>query len=272
VAHVFISYVREDGERVDRLETDLQVAGLDIWRDVEKLWPGDLWKRKLEKAVRTDAMAFVPCFSDASAERDQSVMFEELVWAVEEYQQRNPERPWIIPVLFDAVDPPDLDLGAGRSLSDLQWVRLDRDWDREIARLVQTLNELLPVRTRTIPSERQGTRQDENSFDGRTQPAAENEIWLPVTVNEKSQSMAEMIVHHPGQGTGPIRNLLVNLEREHDVLEGGAPKDTSVLGPGEVFKVVLHLGLSTPRQLEYKLTYMVAGDRDWRSQQGTIQV
>lgn len=32
--HVFISYVREDAERVDQLERELTEAGFRVWRDI----------------------------------------------------------------------------------------------------------------------------------------------------------------------------------------------------------------------------------------------
>jgi hypothetical protein len=39
--HVFISYVREDSRRVDRLQQVLQSAGIRVWRDTANLWPGE---------------------------------------------------------------------------------------------------------------------------------------------------------------------------------------------------------------------------------------
>ena len=41
--HVFISYVREDAQHVDRLELILEAAGVQVWRDTEALWPGQDW-------------------------------------------------------------------------------------------------------------------------------------------------------------------------------------------------------------------------------------
>lgn len=141
--HVFVSYVREDASRVDDLEGDLEAAGLPVWRDVKRLWPGDRWKRELRKAIQQGALAFVPCFSAATVARSRSVMFEELTWAAEEYRIRNPDHPWIFPVFFDNVEPPTVELGAGATLGDLQWTLLFEDWEGQIARLSEALIRLL---------------------------------------------------------------------------------------------------------------------------------
>jgi hypothetical protein len=39
-AHVFVSYVREDRERVDHLANALRVAGVEVWVDRDALEPG----------------------------------------------------------------------------------------------------------------------------------------------------------------------------------------------------------------------------------------
>jgi len=38
--HVFLSHVREDAERVDRLAADLEVHGIEAWIDRHKIKPG----------------------------------------------------------------------------------------------------------------------------------------------------------------------------------------------------------------------------------------
>ncbi|KAA9380836.1 TIR domain-containing protein [Microbispora cellulosiformans] len=35
--HAFISYIREDKDRVDRLQDILAAAGIRVWRDTEEL-------------------------------------------------------------------------------------------------------------------------------------------------------------------------------------------------------------------------------------------
>ena len=61
--HVFISYVREDSSRVDRLDGLLQAAGLRTWRDTADLWPGEDWRLMIRNAITRDALVFLVCFS-----------------------------------------------------------------------------------------------------------------------------------------------------------------------------------------------------------------
>ena len=84
IGHVFISYVREDSDRVDAVQSALETVGFQVWRDVKNLWPGDRWKTNLRAAIQEGALAFVPYFSHATAERETSTMFEELTWAADE--------------------------------------------------------------------------------------------------------------------------------------------------------------------------------------------
>lgn len=140
--YVFISYVRSDRRRVDQLQSALEAAGLRVWRDVKNLAPGDRWKSRLRAAIGEDALAFLPCLSKNTEHRTRSVMYKELLWAAEEYGLRNPARPWIFPVLFTPCTLPQIDLGNGQTLDDLQWARLYKPNKRE--QLTAALLELLP--------------------------------------------------------------------------------------------------------------------------------
>ena len=51
-------------------------------------------------------------------------MNEELTLAVDEFRQYAPGHTWLIPIRFDDGDLPEWDLGAGRTLSDLNYVNL----------------------------------------------------------------------------------------------------------------------------------------------------
>lgn len=64
--HVFISYVHEGNDEVDKLCRVLEAAGILYWRDRNDLGPGDAWKAKIRSAVRDGALVFIACFSDQS--------------------------------------------------------------------------------------------------------------------------------------------------------------------------------------------------------------
>lgn len=68
-------------------------------------------------------------------------MNEELTLAIEEYRKMAPGRTWLIPVRFDNGDVPEWDLGAGRTLSDLNYSDLFGDGHAaQAASLVTTIH------------------------------------------------------------------------------------------------------------------------------------
>lgn len=142
--HVFLSYVREDGDRVDRVRRALEAADLPVWHDTDSLSPGQDWKLEIGAAIDRGSFAFIACFSEHSAARGRSYQNEELVLAVEQVRLRRPGDPWLIPVRFAEVDLPRIGLGAGRLLSDLHGVDLFGDrWAPGLARLTAAVRTLL---------------------------------------------------------------------------------------------------------------------------------
>jgi hypothetical protein len=128
--HVFISYVQEDSAHVDRLCKVLEAAQIPYWRDRKSLGPGDAWKIKIRDAIRSGAAIFIACFSENSRLKTKSYMNEEITLAVEEFRKMPPGHTWLIPIRFDDTNIPEWDLGAGRTLYDLNYIDLfgdDRD-------------------------------------------------------------------------------------------------------------------------------------------------
>ncbi|MEV1116132.1 toll/interleukin-1 receptor domain-containing protein [Actinosynnema sp. NPDC049800] len=122
--HVFVSYVREDTEKVDQLCEALEAANIPYWRDKTALAPGDQWKQKIRDAIRSGSLVFLACFSEQTKAKPKSYMNEELTLAAEEFRLYPPGATWLIPVRFDDVEVPAWDLGAGRTLSDLHYADL----------------------------------------------------------------------------------------------------------------------------------------------------
>jgi TIR domain len=111
--HAFISYAREDSDRIDQLQDMLQSAGIPVWRDTANLWPGEDWCARIRGAISSNTLIFLACFSRSSLARSRSYQNEELVLAIEQLRQRPPELPWLIPVRFDDCEIPDRDIGGG---------------------------------------------------------------------------------------------------------------------------------------------------------------
>ena len=146
--HAFISYVREDSLRADRLQRMLEAAGIPVWRDTEDLWPGEDWRAKIRLAITDHALAFIVCFSQKSVARNKSYLNEELTLAIEQLRLRRPGEPWLIPVRFDECDIPDLEIGAGRTLASIQHADLFGERaDESTARLVAIVLKVLAAQS-----------------------------------------------------------------------------------------------------------------------------
>jgi hypothetical protein len=142
--YAFISYVREDGPRIDELQQALETAGIPVWRDTARLSPGEDWRAKIRQAITDGSLVFVACFSRASLGRSRSYQNEELVLAIEELRRRRPQDSWLIPVRLDDCDIPELDIGGGRTLASIQRVDLfGARADEETTRLIAAVQRIL---------------------------------------------------------------------------------------------------------------------------------
>jgi hypothetical protein len=141
MSHVFISYVRADADKVDRLALDLYRHGIDTWTDRD-LRPGLRWKFTIRQAIRQGA-AFLACFSPEVFKRDRTYMYEEITTAVEVLRETPADRAWFIPVRLDSCEVPEIEVGAGVTLRDLQWVDLFPDWEAGVTTLASAIQRSL---------------------------------------------------------------------------------------------------------------------------------
>ena len=61
-----------------------------MWRDIEKLWPGQDWKIEISRAITDSSLAFIACISANSTGREKTVQNEELILAAEQMRLRPP--------------------------------------------------------------------------------------------------------------------------------------------------------------------------------------
>ena len=142
--HAFLSYVHEDASPADRLKGVLETAGITVWSDTSGLQPGMDWRIEVKRAIMTDSLAFIACFSEHTGIRKTSYQNEELILAVEQMRLRPPGTQWLIPVRFADCEIPHFDLGAGRTLHSLHHVDLFGDgWEHGSIQLVATVLRLL---------------------------------------------------------------------------------------------------------------------------------
>jgi hypothetical protein len=126
--HVFISYVRENRDAVDRLAEELRNSGVTVWLDRDDIEGGARWKEAIKSAIRSGKF-FIACFSKESNKRDISYMREEITIAIDELRLRPSDKNWFIPVLLNECNIPSRRISAVEDLSDLQVIKIYDDWD-----------------------------------------------------------------------------------------------------------------------------------------------
>jgi TIR domain-containing protein len=118
--HIFVSYHRADLGGAEMIQSALEFAGLRVWRRCVDVRPGEDWRARIREAISENTLVFLACFSQTSVTSPRSRQNEELNLALDEWRQRRPGVPWIVPVRFDDCELPDLNAGTGQSLSSLR--------------------------------------------------------------------------------------------------------------------------------------------------------
>lgn len=70
-------------------------------------------------------------------------MREELIIAIDEVRQRPFDSGWFLPVLLSSCEVPELTIGAGRTLRDLQFLRLYSDREGGVDMLLRAIDRLV---------------------------------------------------------------------------------------------------------------------------------
>jgi hypothetical protein len=134
----FISYVRENTDKIDRLCRQLTESGASVWLDRTDIAPGVRWKDAIRREIRNGAF-FVACFSKESTEKRRSYMNEELSLAVDELRLRPMEQVWFIPVILNDCEIPGRTIGGGQQLSDIHYLDLSIDWEGGVKQLLEVI-------------------------------------------------------------------------------------------------------------------------------------
>ena len=177
----FISYVSENTETVDLFCQELESRGIQIWRDRNDINPGARWKQVIREAIRQGAF-FIACFSEEYNNRGRTYMNEEVTIAIEELRQQPTDRIWFIPVKLNSCEIPNLDIGKGETLQDLQHVDLYKDWDVNIQRILKIVQPASSEPINASTSEQPINQNAETCYDlgnayndgGNYDPAIEN--------------------------------------------------------------------------------------------------
>jgi len=135
---VFVSYVRENSDEVDRICKKFKEEGISYWIDREDIEPGKLWKTAIRDAISNGAY-FLACFSKEYAAKSMTHMNEEILEAIDILRKKPFNSGWFIPIKLSECEIPAFDIGAGNTLHDIHHLKFYEDWDLEIERLVDMI-------------------------------------------------------------------------------------------------------------------------------------
>jgi len=80
-AKIFLSYAREDKEKVENLYKQLLDYGFDPWMDTKRILPGENWERCIQKALQ-ESDFFLACLSKNSVDK-RGILQKEIKEALE---------------------------------------------------------------------------------------------------------------------------------------------------------------------------------------------
>jgi hypothetical protein len=120
---IFLSYAREDEEKVEKLYQRLSEAGFKPWMDKKDIRPGEKWKTAIQKAIR-DSDFFLACLSANSVSK-RGILQGEVKEALDIWQEKLKSDIYLIPVRLEDCEVPE-------NLRDFQWVDLFEEdgWTR----------------------------------------------------------------------------------------------------------------------------------------------
>jgi hypothetical protein len=121
LAHVFISYVHQNRDVVDRLAKELRNSCVSVWLDRNDIEPGARWRAAIKNAIQ-NGQFFMACFSREYNERERTHMNEEITIAIDELRLRPSETMWFIPVLINETRIPSKSISSTEDLSDINAV------------------------------------------------------------------------------------------------------------------------------------------------------
>jgi len=126
---IFLSYARQDEEKVEKLYQKLSNAGFKPWMDKKDILGGEKWELVIQKAIRRSEF-FLACLSVNSVNKRGWIQ-KEIKDALDIYQQMLEHDIYLIPVRLEDCKVPE-------SLCSFQWVNLfEEDGWTQLVKAIQ---------------------------------------------------------------------------------------------------------------------------------------
>ena len=129
MSNVFLSYSRSDAPMVDKIASDLQKEGIDIWLDRKDIIPGQNWEQQIRRAL-TDA-TFVVVFISKSSLQSKAVQYEYRA-AFQNQERMGGTR--LLPVLLEKVELPEF-------LSKIQYADFTESYYQGMQSIIRAIRE-----------------------------------------------------------------------------------------------------------------------------------
>jgi hypothetical protein len=136
-SRVFISFVSENKRKVKKLKDTLEKKGIKTWTN-EEIPAGSDWQLEILQAIR-NGQSFAACFSSQMINKQSTYMRTELEIAEAELSRRPQDQSWFIPIKLNKCEIPYRRIGTTRTLQDLQWVELYKNWDKGIEKIIDAI-------------------------------------------------------------------------------------------------------------------------------------
>ncbi|WP_289241639.1 TIR domain-containing protein [Delftia sp.] len=102
---IFLSYAKEDKEKVKEFHDYLKNLGLDPWMDTERLLPGLRWEHEIERALKEANVIII--FISPNSVNKRSFVTREANEAIQNLRYKKPEDIYIIPVVLEQCEVPE---------------------------------------------------------------------------------------------------------------------------------------------------------------------
>jgi small GTP-binding protein len=136
---VFISYIKENENEINVICDAFRNIGIDFFLDRNDIQVSERWEDSIRNEIRNGTF-FLACFSREYNLKYISYINEELNLAIDELRLRSTDKSWFIPIKLNQCEIPNLSIGEGEFLSDIQWIDLSIELNRgltQLARLVK---------------------------------------------------------------------------------------------------------------------------------------
>lgn len=131
MAHVFLSYAQQDGELAQVLYRDLSAAGINVWRDIERIPPGMDWSSAISEAVESaSTIIFLLSPNSIQAAFVNHELQRSLIY------RRN--------LIVAKIGDVDL-LSVPQKLKEYQWIDFTRDYESALNKLRSVLPTVVRV-------------------------------------------------------------------------------------------------------------------------------